>query len=234
MSSAIRPAATVAILRDHPEHGLQVFLVKRSSRSAFMPSAHVFPGGRVDPEDAEVQVEGGERDRVRMGETFGAPAHAYQVAAVRETLEEAQLQLRVADLVYFAWWITPRGEPRRYDTRFFLAGVEGGDHAIHDDFEVVDSAWDAPSGWLEAFDQGRVVLAPPTWRTLWELAGFQTVSQALEHARELHVVPIEPRGRKTDDGFVVLLPGDPEYPSERPVQGPTRHELRAGRWFIHR
>lgn len=264
MPTVPRPAATVALLRNH-QGVLQVFLVKRSSRSPFMPSAHVFPGGRVDAKDGDCPVRGGEVDRGRMGETFGAPALAYQVAAVRETYEECGVLLAEGDgdpalriqlqhgethfaaaaaqadwvvdaerLRYFAWWITPEGEPRRYDTRFFLAHVLGGEEAGHDDYETVDSGWDTPGQWLARFDAGEVVLAPPTWRSLFELSEFETAEQAIAALSERPVVPIEPRSVSTDDGFSVLLPGDPDYPSEHPVQGPTRHTLRKGRWFIHR
>ena len=264
MSTMPRPAATVALVRDR-DGSLQVFLVKRSSRSPFMPSAHVFPGGRVDAADGACPLFGGALDRARMGETFGAPAVAYQVAAVRETYEEcgvllaqgqgreplrAQLQggeisfaaaAQEADwvvnadlLTYFAWWITPEGEPRRYDTRFFLACVEGGEEAGHDDYETVDSGWDTPQSWIERFDTGEVILAPPTWRSLLELCEFKTAKAAVRVLAEKPVVPIEPRSVQHEDGLTVLLPGDVDYPSENPVQGPTRHTLRAGRWFIHR
>lgn len=240
-------------------------MVKRSSRSAFMPSAHVFPGGRVDPEDASVPVLGGEQDRHRMGETFGAPAAAYQVAAVRETYEEAGILLaqgapddavrhalqrretsfgeaaerlgwrvQADNLVYWSWWITPEAEPRRYDTRFFVAAVDRSVSARHDDYETVDSAWWTIGEVLQRFDRGEIILAPPTWRTLWEMQGQGDVRGVLDLGRRRRVVPIMPRGLQLDDGFAVLLPGDPGFPSEHPVDGPTRITLRQGRWFVHR
>ena len=264
MSTTPRPAATVALLRDR-DGTLQVFLVKRSARSPFMPSAFVFPGGRVDVADGSCPVKGGELDRQRMGETFGAPPLAYQVAAVRETYEECgvllaegteqdllrtQLQggeisfaaaalqagwvVDAGRLTYFAWWITPEGESRRYDTRFFVAWVGDGNKAGHDDYETVDSGWDTAQGWLERFDAGQVILAPPTWRSLFELSAFGSAAQAISAFSAKRVVPIEPRSVQGQDAFTVLLPGDVDYPSETPVQGPTRHTLRAGRWFIHR
>ena len=47
----IRHAATVLIVDERPD--LQVLMVQRTSRAAFAASAWVFPGGRVDPEDAD-------------------------------------------------------------------------------------------------------------------------------------------------------------------------------------
>lgn len=261
MSKPARPASTVVVLRDGPR-GPEVFLVQRSAGSGFMPLAHVFPGGRVDPDDALVPVEGGEQDRDRLN---SEDATAYVIAAVRETYEEAGVLLARGEgdeatrlalqqreltfltaaerhgwvvegdaLVYWSWWITPEVEPKRYDTRFFVAHVDREVCASHDDYETVDSAWWPVCDTLEAFDRGELVFAPPTWRTLWELQGFETVVQVLEAGRRRRPVPIMPRGKIVDGSIVVLLPGDEEFPSDQPVEGPTRHVLAQGRWLVHR
>ncbi|HYX11269.1 MAG TPA: NUDIX domain-containing protein, partial [Candidatus Acidoferrum sp.] len=47
------PAATVVLLRPGPD-GAEVLLIHRPATMAFGPGLHVFPGGRVDPEDADV------------------------------------------------------------------------------------------------------------------------------------------------------------------------------------
>jgi 8-oxo-dGTP pyrophosphatase MutT (NUDIX family) len=47
-----RPAATVLLLRDGPG-GIEVFMATRHQGSSFMPGILVFPGGAVDPDDAE-------------------------------------------------------------------------------------------------------------------------------------------------------------------------------------
>ena len=88
MTETARPAATVAVLRDRLGE-IEVFLVKRNAKTVFFPHAHVFPGGRVDEEDATVAIVGGERDRERMACENAA---AYQAAAIRETYEEALSQ----------------------------------------------------------------------------------------------------------------------------------------------
>lgn len=48
-----RPAATVVLLRDAPE-GLEVFLMKRHGLSDVLGGAYVFPGGKVNAADAEL------------------------------------------------------------------------------------------------------------------------------------------------------------------------------------
>jgi 8-oxo-dGTP pyrophosphatase MutT (NUDIX family) len=49
------PAATVAMVRDGAD-GLQTWTMCRGRAMGFAPGAAVFPGGRVDPRDAELTV----------------------------------------------------------------------------------------------------------------------------------------------------------------------------------
>jgi 8-oxo-dGTP pyrophosphatase MutT (NUDIX family) len=266
MSESPRPAATVIVLRDSPR-GPEIFLVKRSGKSGFMPHAHVFPGGRVDREDALTEVVGGEADHSRMGLTRDL-AVAYQVCAVRETYEEANILLArgtpvdseraalvaretlfvdaarrrdwIVDgtrLVYWSWWITPRQEPRRYDTRFFVAGVlaDQAANAAHDHHETVDSDWWTAQEALSRFEAGEIFLAPPTYITLLELLPYATVEAVLAAGRLRQPPPIEPTLAVEPDGsLAIVLPGDPEHPESKPVPGlPSRLVMCEGRW-IHR
>lgn len=88
---APRLASTVILLRPS-EGGPEVFLVRRNRAVAFMPSAWVFPGGRVDDRD-----EMGDHPGVRGGaSTHGLPvgrARRLRVAAARETFEESGIWL---------------------------------------------------------------------------------------------------------------------------------------------
>jgi 8-oxo-dGTP pyrophosphatase MutT (NUDIX family) len=93
----VRPAATILLLEDRPD--LHVLLLRRRAGSAFVGGMSVFPGGGVDPADAEPAVEAccaGLDDRRasrRLGLASGGLA--YWVAAVRETFEEAGVLLAV-------------------------------------------------------------------------------------------------------------------------------------------
>ena len=92
-------ASTVILIRDlnGPFH---VYLLKRSSRSSFMPGNYVFPGGTMDPEDMgldfwkeHVDMDPGQAKR-RFGRGLNMEnAIAHGIAAVRETFEEACLLL---------------------------------------------------------------------------------------------------------------------------------------------
>lgn len=81
-----RPAATVVILRDGRD-GVEVFMVVRHHEIDFASGALVFPGGKVDAQDAAA-------DWADLAPYDGAaPDRAFMVAAARETFEEAGLVL---------------------------------------------------------------------------------------------------------------------------------------------
>lgn len=102
----LRDAATVALLRDG-RRGLEVFMQRRTSTLAFAAGMYVFPGGRVEPQDADpaLPFTGSPPDPVPFevgGDIVrGLPGPADPVAvylslvaaAVRETAEEAGVLL---------------------------------------------------------------------------------------------------------------------------------------------
>jgi 8-oxo-dGTP pyrophosphatase MutT (NUDIX family) len=100
-----RDAATVMLLRpaafgeaDGLDGGasLEVYMLRRKSSMAFAPGAQVFPGGSVDPRDADEHVAWAGPDPAEWGRVFDAPpqqAAALVCAAVRETFEESGVLL---------------------------------------------------------------------------------------------------------------------------------------------
>ncbi|HEY2505426.1 MAG TPA: NUDIX hydrolase [Streptosporangiaceae bacterium] len=95
-----RDAATVMLLRPASaaagKQGLEVYMLRRQSTMAFAPGAQVFPGGSVDPRDADEQVAWAGPDAAEWGRIFAAPpaqARALVCAAVRETFEESGVLL---------------------------------------------------------------------------------------------------------------------------------------------
>lgn len=93
-SVPIRHAATVMIVDDRPD--LEVLMVQRTSRAVFGASAWVFPGGRVDPEDADqLDVVTHGLDDSAASAMLDVPANgrAWWFAGLRETVEEAGLLL---------------------------------------------------------------------------------------------------------------------------------------------
>lgn len=249
-----RPAATVIVLRPGLA-GPEVLLLRRAGSAGFFPNAWVFPGGRVEAADASLPTRGA---------VPGLPPEdqAFAVAALRECFEEAGLWLGagapgpalrdrlnrrqgslteepnlVADLGrlrLWSWWITPADEPRRFDTRFFLAqlSAEEASLASPDQGETTESLWIRPSEALTRAHVDDLFFAPPTFRTLEELAALDPDEIA---TAPRHLAPIQPRllrdGSLGEDiPFAILLPGDPLHPSPIPAPGPTRVLLRGGRW----
>jgi 8-oxo-dGTP pyrophosphatase MutT (NUDIX family) len=91
-----RDAATVMLLRDGPSGQLEVYMLRRKPSMAFAAGAMVFPGGSVDPRDADEEVGWAGPDAAEWGRVFDAPpehARALVCAAVRETFEESGVLL---------------------------------------------------------------------------------------------------------------------------------------------
>jgi 8-oxo-dGTP pyrophosphatase MutT (NUDIX family) len=92
-----RDASTVILLRDAPSGGgLLVYLLRRVSSMRFAPGAYVFPGGSVDPRDADLSVAWSGPSPAEWGRAFGAGealARELVCAAVRETFEESGVLL---------------------------------------------------------------------------------------------------------------------------------------------
>lgn len=90
------PAATLILARPH-ESGFQVYLLKRSPKSRFLPDAYVFPGGTLELEDYglarwkdHLDMDPESLEAQLGGTGFSAEeALPYALAAVRETFEEA-------------------------------------------------------------------------------------------------------------------------------------------------
>lgn len=82
-----RRAASVVVVRDGRD-GVEVLLLRRTSKAAFAPDRYVFPGGSVDPSDQHIPA-------LVSGEHVASAVDEVTVAAVRETCEEALILLAV-------------------------------------------------------------------------------------------------------------------------------------------
>lgn len=92
-----RDAASVLLLRAAPDQpGVEVYMLRRARSMAFAPGASAFPGGSVDPRDAEDEVAWAGPSAAEWGRLLDAPpalARALVCAAVRETFEESGVLL---------------------------------------------------------------------------------------------------------------------------------------------
>ena len=202
----LRPAATVLLLRDGPL-GLEVLMTRRSMTASFAPGAYVFPGGGIDPADADAHPQASRRP--------GQSAlHLTQaIAAIRESFEElgvlfargpdgrwadaldiaamdrsgpfaAQCRARglqlAADQVYIlAHWITDRDLPRRFDVPFLVARMPAGQTPVADEAEQFEPVWVRPADALERHETGQFFIIFPTIRTLERLRAYPDVQSVL-------------------------------------------------------
>jgi len=95
---APRPAATVVLLRPSPSGGagLQVYLIRRVRSMAFAGGMYAFPGGSVDPRDADHEVGWAGPTTAEWAARLSstdAEARMLVCAAVRETFEESGVLL---------------------------------------------------------------------------------------------------------------------------------------------
>lgn len=116
-----------------------------------------------------------------------------------------QLQIVLDDVVYFAHWITPAAEPRRYDTRFFAAGLPAGRTVQADPRETVDTLWLTAADALARFEEGRMPMVFPTVKTLQELRAFTSVYDALSGLKQRTVPTILPHLVRTQAGVGIVI-----------------------------
>ncbi len=250
-----RDAATVVLLRDAPGSGVEAYLLRRVTSMAFAAGMYVFPGGSVDPRDANAEVgwfgpSAGDWSRVLSADE--RLARALVCAAVRETFEESGVLLagpsgaEIADVSAEHWeddrhalldrsislaellnrrglvlradllrpwahWITPEFEPKRFDTRFFVAALPAGQAPRHVGGEADRVVWIRPQRALEQQASGEFRLLPPTAVTLAELAECNGVAEVLDAGTRRDISPVLPRAVVSGDEARLLIPGDAGY-----------------------
>jgi glyoxylase-like metal-dependent hydrolase (beta-lactamase superfamily II)/8-oxo-dGTP pyrophosphatase MutT (NUDIX family) len=194
-----RDAAAVLMFRRTPD-GPEVFWVRRESTMAFAAGFYAFPGGRVDPRDAGVPVDG-EAPEVavfkvaaarelfeetgvlvaRGGEKLSAEAlQAFRIALIEKKVEwgaelqRLNLKLRGADFLDAGRWITPAFLPHRFDCRFFLFEASPSTEVKLLPGELAEGAWVKPAKALARWEEGSALLHPPN------LHGLQRVAELTE------------------------------------------------------
>jgi 8-oxo-dGTP pyrophosphatase MutT (NUDIX family) len=171
-------------------------------------------------EESGVMLAGPDADSV-VADTSGDDWEADRLALLDRSLSLAEL-LRRRDLVLradllraWAHWITPEVEPKRFDTRFFVAAMPDGQRTRDVGGEADRVAWLRPADALAAQEQGEMSMLPPTMATLTDIAAYETVDDVLTAGLQRDVTPVMPKVLlDTDDKIRFLLPHDPDYPRE--------------------
>lgn len=103
-------------------------------------------------------------------------------------LRSRNLTLRADLLRPMAHWVTPESEPRRYDTRFFLAALPEGQEADGRTTEALSTGWATPAHALAEWERHHHMLLPPTWTQLTDLAAYSCVEDALAAHRPITAI----------------------------------------------
>lgn len=265
ITTPVRDAATVVMLRDAPT-GMEVFLLKRHGLSDVLGGAYVFPGGKLDAADAQLDMathldqspqalhaalnepqlaelsaaglyvaalrEAFEESGVLFAENASAAATANAAAMLKDgvrfdaMLASLSLRLQTQSVLPWSRWITPKMASvshKRFDTRFFVAGVPQHQTAQHDNHETTESVWLQPRAALTQYWDKAIELAPPQIMSLVHLSHHNSVASVLAQARSGKPAVIEPEPFDMDGTRVICYPGDMQHSiRERALPGPTR------------
>ena len=224
------------LLRESSDVGVEVFMMRRTTKAAFAGGMYVFPGGAVDAEDSSYEIaairECFEEAGVLLARTatgttvrfddlvshdrFTTYRHAVHAGerSMTSVLMAEDLVAQSDELLWVAHWVTPFGEVRRFDTRFFVVAMPDDQTPLHDDKETVGSLWVTPLDALNRAQAGELLMLPPTIANLEFLATYSSVNEIIEAARKIGTPPkLLPKVKWRDDGRIeaLLMPGDAGY-----------------------
>ena len=110
------------------------------------------------------------------------------------------LTLATDVMVPFAHWITPKSQPKRFDTHFLLVAAPVSQLGAHDGAESVEGLWIAPGQAVRDADAGTRTLVFPTLMNLTKLSRYATVADAVTATRATPVVTVMPRAERLEGG----------------------------------
>ena len=173
-------------------------LVCAAVRETFEEAGVLLAGTSPDDLLADVSTDAWEAERAAL---------EGRQHSLSELLARRGLVLRADLLRPLAHWITPEVEPKRFDTRFFLAEVPAGQVCREVGGEADQRVWISPAQALAE----QLAMLPPTAAVLRDLAAYDNVAAALSAERVL--APVLPKLVVDAGGDVAfLVPGNPGYP----------------------
>lgn len=198
------PSATLMLLRDG-SNGVETLIMRRHKAVKFLGGFWVFPGGAVEEGDRHYN----EISTARR-------------AAVRETMEEAGMNIEAGSLLPVSQWITPEGAPKRFSTWFFVARAEAHEVRV-DGSEMVDSLWVTPVEAIARHRRQEIDMLPPTLVSLIGLLPFATVEDVLGFYRQREPQFFLPKAHFNEEQLVMLYPGDAGYDGHNPADMSRQH-----------
>lgn len=136
-----------------------------------------------------------------------------------DLLRSNGLSVNAGALRPWSRWVTPKGEVRRYDTRFFIGALPEAAEARDVTSESSAAEWLPIGVAIEQAQRGQRYLLPPTMLTLAALADCASVAQAQAAADTATMEPVRPNVILGDDGSVAVELPDGRIISVRPGRG---------------
>jgi 8-oxo-dGTP pyrophosphatase MutT (NUDIX family) len=172
-------------------------LVCAAVRETFEESGVLLAGPTEDSVVRDTTGEDWETDRRRL--------EAREVSFT-EFLERRGLRLRTDLLRLWGSWVTPVFEPRRYDTRFFVAELPAGQVTRDVSTESDHVVWLPVRDAIGAVDDGDMLMLPPTYCTCLEVYDYAHPADVLAAAAHRDLAVVEPQAVVEEDGVHLSIP----------------------------
>jgi hypothetical protein len=128
-------------------------------------------------------------------------------------LREHGLTVDADALRPWARWVTPAGEVRRYDTRFFVGALPPGAQALDVTTESSSGDWVRADEAMEQAQRGERGLMAPTLATLASLVPFASVAEVFEASAQRSLAAVRPTlDQRADGGYDAVLPDGSRFP----------------------
>jgi glyoxylase-like metal-dependent hydrolase (beta-lactamase superfamily II)/8-oxo-dGTP pyrophosphatase MutT (NUDIX family) len=237
-------AAIILVWPDTEPANPEIFLVKRSTKLAFLGGYLAFPGGQRENSDAEVEVtnctdpetaamiscaarEMFEETGVLLARgaqtlTIGQRASLWEDLDSKRTswpelLKLYGLYLDAHDFTFAGRWVTPPFAPRRFDTWFFLANCPPKQQPkVTEDSELESGEWTRARDAYRKWERSEIIVVPPVLHALKTLAGGLTNDLV---ARFLSV----PQANREPTRRIEFHPHYICFPVRTPTKPPATH-----------
>jgi len=172
-------------------------LVCAAVRETFEESAVLLAGPTAQSVVEDTTGEDWEADRRRL---------EAREMSFTDFLKGRGLMLRTDLLRLWGTWVTPVFEPRRFNTRFFVAQLPAAQVTRDVSTESDHVLWLAVRDAILAVDTHEMLMLPPTYCTCLEMYDFAHPANVLASADQRDLTVVEPDALFGDDGAYLTIP----------------------------